>query len=152
MNPHPRHWIHIHIFISVFLAICPCVCLSHISFLLLCALKLTVMLRVVCQSWWWICLWVEKADFPWVVSLALSLPLLYSLSSLTFLALLYAISLSNRREPLCPHFPLPALSTPAGCFRRLMSWFNSNQCWAGGVTDHWTYKCAAYAVTFEIYL
>ena len=74
--------------------------LSHISFLLLCALKLIVMRRVVCQSWWWICLWVERADFPWVVCLSLFLS--YSFSFSPFLC----ISPSNQREPLSPHFPL----------------------------------------------
>lgn len=73
--------IYIYIYTSCFPATRPLSrSRSNPPFLLLCALKLIVMRRVVCQSWWWICLWVERADFPWVVFLHLSLSYSFSFS------------------------------------------------------------------------
>lgn len=115
----------------VFLPCVPCLFLSHTPFLLLCALKLIVMRRVVCQSWWWICLWVERADFPWVVFLPLSLLLFF------FLSFSLHQSIQSKITSL-PSLPPPALSTPAGCFIHLTSGFNSSQTWPGGATDHCT--------------
>lgn len=87
--------------------------LKHTSPLLLYALKLIVMLCVVCQSWWWICLWVERADFPWVVSPSLSFYLF-------LLYFLYSICPSNQRGSLS------ALATPSSTVRScrvlLLAW------------------------------
>lgn len=85
-----------------FLAICPLsLSVSTPPSPRLCALKLIVMRHVVCQSWWWICLWVEGADFPWVV--LLSLPLFPSVSFYAFLL----ISPSNQTIRLPPGPPPP---------------------------------------------
>lgn len=108
----PVHIYHKHTYITSFLAICR-LDLSYALPVLLYALKLIVMLCVVCQSWWWICLWVEGADFPWVASLSLSLsffPLYFH----------YSICPSNQRESLS------ALATPfstaPSCRVLLLSW------------------------------
>lgn len=71
------------------------------------------MLYVVCQSWWWICLWVERADFPWVVSPSLSFYLF-------LLYFHYSICPSNQRGSLS------ALATPSStvysCRVLLLAW------------------------------
>lgn len=102
----------------------------HLFWLL--ALKLIVMLRVVCQSWWWICLWVEGADFPWVVfllflSLSLGLvPSLLTWSTHAIKGTVYSLFCPPTHQPSGPHLQ-PGPTSPVGSHASLSFWLDSSQ-------------------------